>query len=308
MALVFGLYFGPESEDLGYPNTYGLNDTFLPAYSHYFCQELQAESSGTKLPNDVSSAALYLVKGHPSLTDHEIFNFSGTASPKYPTYNDLSISLNKDSSVSFKVCYKKSDQQYDATFYLVKGSNNYYNWRQKPSNSKLAIKAEHLTSQCQTISYTVQEYGVYYFAFYSDSLSTRLSVDYQFDRTVYHIPDDDIMQRCSFLLDAASKCSITLPVSSGYTAVLSLSTTLPIDYTDGADIQLDCQPRAWLYAVVVLCAVFFTVLVSAALLVCMYFVVKKLRQSNSAYTSLVHEATYTSSMKGDSDELPPINV
>ena len=38
-----------------------------------------------------------------------------------------------------------------------------------------------------------------------------------------------------------------------YTAVLSLNASRPIDYArDGAEIHISCQPRGWLYAVIVL--------------------------------------------------------
>ena len=276
-----GLYFDTGANETVYPETYGLTDKFLPSYNHYFCQALQAESSGTGIPFNPSNATLYLLKVRPPLTDRDIFNFTDIAYSIDPTHDsDLGIRLNGDSTVSFEVCYEKiypdDGNHYDAAFYLIKGDDIYYGeWFDDPGNSKVAVKSEQLTSQCQTVSYLVQEYDVYYFVFYSKSYNSRLNISYQFNRTVYHISADAIVQNCSFPLDGHSSCSLSLPIlSSDYTALVSLNATPPVDYTDTADIKVSCQHhRRWLYAVIAVSAVVFTIICNVSLFVCIACIV-----------------------------------
>ena len=135
--------------------------------------------------------------------------------------------MNKGSNASFQFCYQSNDSStYNVDFYLIKGGNNQLDWWFNPSNSKLALKVVHLRSQCQTIPYKVQHDDTYYFSLYTTSVdnSKQFDILFEADLSIYHISKDMIIQNCSFFPKIHSNCSVTIPISSSSTAVLSLRT------------------------------------------------------------------------------------
>lgn len=72
-------------------------------------------------------------------------------------------------------------------------------------------------------------------------------------------------------------------MSSDYTALLSLHASLPIDYPDGADISIKCQPRGWLYAIVVISTLVLVILSITLLVVITRVVVKKRKKISTYY-------------------------
>ena len=188
----------------------------------------------------------------------------------------------------FHACYdpdSESASYTGVTLYVIKGSKNFNDWKDDSDNLDNVIFFRNLLSQCTDVSYTVSEGDRYYFAFYSHTYNRLwLDINFKFERTVYDISPDSIVQDCTIPLDGSSSCSIGVPVSSDYTAVLSLNTSPPVDYTDGADIKISCQPRVWLYAVIVLCTVLPVTVVVILVIVCMCVVVKR---GKKKYTPLV---------------------
>lgn len=279
LALSLGLGLGTQPKDINNTEKYALSDNVIVSYNKDFCQGLWAKS--TVAPNNFqSSAMLYLLNDSPLLADRERFNLSESANldPSI-NYHSWNFYMNTGSTVSFEACYHQPENipaNYDVIFYLIKSTSNFNKWVDDPDKSH-TLKHSYLTLQCQTIYYQIEKDDMYYFVFYLDShSSTSLDIDFQFDRTVYRISPESVVHDCSFPLDGHSSCSINVPMSSGYTAVLSLNTSLPIDYNDGAEIYINCHPRAWLYAVIV-CAVvipvtFVVILCLAA--VCIYIKAK----------------------------------
>ena len=287
LSISLSLRYGTDSNDIDTTKEYALTDKVIRSYNHDFCQGLLAES--TDVPNNLqSNATLYLLNSRPPLADHERFNVSErTNLDSYLTnYHGWNFYMNTGSKMSFNACYPLDmNGNFDVIFYLIKGSKNHNKWTGDPDQS-YAVKYSHLTSKCQTISYQVHKDDMYYFVFYLDSylsLSTVLDIDFQFDRTVYHISLDSVVHSCSFPLNGHSSCSIDVPMSSGYTAVLSLNTSLPVDYDDGANIHISCQPRAWLYAVVVVCTVVPVITIVVLVVVCVCI---KARKQKNRYSSL----------------------
>ena len=85
------------------------------------------------------------------------------------------------------------------------------------------------------------------------ALALSTSCNFIINRLLYDVQPNNIVDMCSFALDGNSSCSLSGGMYTPYTAVLSLNASHPIDYArDGAEIHISCQPRGWLFAVIVL--------------------------------------------------------
>ena len=291
VSLSLSIHYGSsaDSNDLDTVKEYALTDKVIRSYNHDFCQGLEAVSTDVPVGNLQSNATLYLLNSRPSLTDSEHFNLSERTNLDSTTtnYHSWNFYLNAGSKASFNVCYPLDmSGNYYVKFYLIKGTKNHNKWTGDPDSS-YAVKYSRLVSKCQTISYQAHQDDLYFFVFYLDSiyisLTTILDIDFQFDRTVYHISPDDVVQSCSFPLNGYSSCSISVPMSSGYTALLSLNTSLPVDYNDGANVQINCQRRAWLYAVIVVCAMLPVIIIIALIVT---YICIRVRRGKKKYSSL----------------------
>ena len=182
-------------------------------------------------------------------------------------YHSWNFVLNSGSNMSVEVCYQdESATHHDVIFYVIQGAGNFYDWV-KDAEEKHAVMWSRLTAPCSTIDYQVQQDSNYYFVFYLDSVRpTGLKIEFQFNRTLYSISQNMVVNNCSFPLDGESSCSMGLSIFSGYTAFFALSTTPPVDYNDGAKIHFSCQPRGWLFAVVVLVVLFAAICILASVL------------------------------------------
>ena len=291
LSVALSIHYSSDSNDLDTVKEYALTDKVIRSYNRYFCQDLEAVSTDTPDGNLQSNATLYLLSSRPSLTDSEHFNFTERAAlDSITNYHVWNFYMNSGSQVSLNACYPIDSRSgnYDAKFYLIKGTKNHNKWTNDPDQS-YAVKYSRLISKCQTISYQVHQDELYYFVFYLDtsylSLTTAIDVSFNFDRTVYHISPDDVVQNCSIPLNGYSSCSISVPMSSGYTVLLSLNTSLPVDYSDGANVQINCRPRVWFYAVVILSAVLPVIIIIAIVVTCVCIKVRRGRKNR--YSSLL---------------------
>ena len=290
LCISLSLRYGTDSKDSNNNGEYALTDKVVHTYNSHFCQGLQAKSTSRPRSNvDQSNATLYLLNRYPSLSaNDENFNFSRPRN-RFTTegdYWDWNFYLNKGSKALFKACYDSDSSFFSGvTFYVIKGTKNFNDWKGDPYNQDNVIYSENVSPQCKNISYDVTVSDRYYFAFYSHTYYRLwLDIDFQFERTVYEISSDSVVQNCNIPLDGSSSCSIGVPMSSGYTALLSLNTSHPVDYTEGVDIEISCQPRAWLYAVIVLCTILPVAVIVVSVIVCMCVVVKRGKRK---YTPLV---------------------
>ena len=294
LSITLGLRYGTDSTDIEATKEYALTDKVIRSYNGDFCQGLGAKSTGDA-PSPASNATLYLLNSRPPLVDSESFNISETAVfSSTNSYHYWNFYLNAGSKLSFRACYTSSSDHYNVKFYLIKGSKNHKRWLDD-IDSDYALKYKRLASECQTVDYQVQQDALYFLSFYFDDdfvvYPSTLNIDFHFNRTVYHVSEDNVVQNCSFPLDGYSGCSLSVPMSSGYTALLSLNTTLPVNYNDGANIKLDCQPRGWLYAIVVIFTVVPVLIVIAVIVTCVCF---KMRKGKKTYMSLNRSAATAS--------------
>ena len=245
------LAVGTEPHQIRSTETYALSDNRIIAYKGEFCQDLR--TSSTSIPmNQQSVGYLYFLRSRPPLTEHETFTASGTANLNSMNFHYWNFYLNTGSEASFTVCYQQDVRNREVIFYIIRGTKQLNEWIEEPRDRNVE-ESYRLTSDCETIDYEVRGDGMYYFVFYlsGDSFSA-LDVDFVIDRILYDIQPDNILHECSFALDGTSSCVLSVGMNSGYTAALSFNASRPIDYADdGAEIRISCQPRAWLYAVIV---------------------------------------------------------
>ena len=276
LSLVLGLNYGTSSGDTtDGTEQYSLTDKVLLTYSNLFCQELQAQSTN-QLFIDNTEATLNILNSPPALSDVEHFNLSETATlSSNGDYHQWNFLLNEGSNVFLNACLTY-EYSYGVTFYLIKGKDNFNRWRDSPFDNYEISRDVY--SSCAAVYYNVTESDRYYFVLYdfSDIVEYKTpNVFFQFQRSVYHISPNSIVSNCSFPLDGLSQCSVGVPLSSGNSAVLSLNTSLPVDYEQGASISINCQPRAWLYAVIVVGAVVPIVICIIAVCVCLCVCIKR---------------------------------
>lgn len=105
-------------------------------------------------------------------------------------------------------------------------------------------------------------------------------------------------------LNGYSNCSVTnTEISSSSIAVLSLRTLDKKYYSDidSADIQINCQPLVWLYAVIGLCCLIAIVFISLVLIASAYVCVRKTfkSQNSVAYVQLDEEGDDLLNAAGD---------
>ena len=283
LALSLSLSLGTEPHQISSTETYTLTDNRIITYKGDFCQDLRATSTEQPI-NQEASASLYFFKSRPPLTDRESFNVSESAQLNSDiNYHNWNFYLNTGSSTSLQVCYQSDTTHRDVKYLLIKGSNHFNQWLDDTSDSQ-AIYSSRLTEECQMFSHQLKTDDMYYFVFYlSSHRMTNIDVDFQFDRTLYHILPDLIVSNCSFPLDGYSSCALSAPMYSGYTALLALNASLPVDHSDdGGEIHIGCQPRAWLYIVIVFAVVIFIAVAAfCVVFVCVKLVVGKTKTGSS---------------------------
>ena len=287
VAISLSLSLGTEPHQISSTETYTLTDNRIITYKGDFCQDLRATSTEQPI-NQEASASLYFFKSRPPLTDRESFNVSETAQlNSYLNYHNWNFYLNAGSNTSLQVCYQSDVTHRDVKYLFIKGTNKFNQWLDDTSDSQ-AIYSSRLTEQCQMFSRQLKTDDMYYFVFYlSSHRMTDIDVDFQFDRTLYHIQPDLIVSNCSFPLDGYSSCALSAPMYSGYTALLALNASLPVDHSDdGGEIHIGCQPRAWLYIVIVFALlIFIAITVFCVVFACVKLMVGKKKTGSTGATS-----------------------
>ena len=307
-SLVIGLRSNATTYDTSSSRQYRPTTKVILAYKSDFCQTIVAQSTDT--PKSTSSnATLYMLKSHPPSSDVENFNLSETATLKSQQGQGWNFYLNKGSHVSINICALANDGTNEVIdFYLIKGYSNYIKWYSNHLDSTSYVKTKVITG-CTEIPYTAPSDDKYFFMFYTyfSVQKTHLSVDFNFERRFYHISPENIVNQCSFPLDGYSTCSVGVPFSSSYTALLSLNTSVPVNYDDVGTIKVSCVARNSIYAVIVVCIVVPVILLVVLVIVCMCI---RARRSKSKYYKMIEENTTVARPKevsGTADVAPGAN-
>ena len=214
--------------------------------------------------------------------------------------------MHPGSTFSFEVCYipiKGVPTMKEVVYYLIQGDENYNNWCDDPNDS-YSVQHIQLSTRCRHITYQVEKDDIYYFVFYNNmDVRSTLNVHFRFNRTKYEFTADDIVDSCSIGVNSHDSCSVNLPLLASYTALLEFDTNPPVDWDNGVMMNIQCQPRGWLYAVIVIGVVLFLVgIVVIVMLTCVCIYLKQRRWRRKAYTAINSEPTISI----DSYGRPPV--
>ena len=279
------------SSDSNDPDEYSLTDTVIVPYTK-FCSNLQIESKDSvqSVESD-STATLYLLSKPPPLSAHE--NFTHNHSIHFTRAEDAqvwSLNLHPGSTIAFESCYVpvkgENSMKKGVVFYLIKGDENYNNWVDEPNDS-YSVQHIELNTRCDRVSYQVFSDDIYYLAFFNTmDVKSTLSVHFKINRTKYQVSPDTVKDNCTIAVNSHSSCSLKLPITSSYTALLELNTSPPIDWDDGVTIDINCLPRGWLYAVIVVGTVLLLTTFAVTVLVMCVCTYLKRRGRRKAYTTI----------------------
>ena len=284
LTLSLSLSLATEPRHISTTETYTLSDNHIIQYKGDFCEALRTVSISAPR-NQQSTGYLYFLRSRPPLTERECFSAAVTASLISNNFRYWNFYLNAGSEASFKVCYQQQGRaSRNVIFYVIRGTDRLNAWVEEPGG-RGTEQTYHLTSECETIEYEVPQDGMHYFVFYLSSQGSfgAVNVDFVINRLLYDIQPDNIIHECSFALDGSSSCVLSAGMNTPYTAVLSLNASRPINYVeDGAEIHIGCQPRAWLYAIIVLAVVIIGPLICCGIAVCVKIVLEMTKKQPSA--------------------------
>lgn len=228
-------------------NTYNSTpgDTHIISYSSTYCNELTVSDTEP-------DSSLYLLKSKPPLSG-PVNNF--TARPpstvKADTYQYLKFHLYAGSKLVMKYCLNGTSTP--VTFSLVKGSGTWGRWKDdKSSHYKISFPINNTCSEGnKTLLYNFTSTDYYYYAF--DNLSpltdSRIEVTLLLQRTEYVAAENNTIEKCY-------ECGV--PYRSHYVALLSVDND-PYSFNSNSNIHVGvfCQPRVWVYVLIVLIPLLF---------------------------------------------------
>ena len=159
-------------------------------------------------------------------------------------------------------CLNEASSSSVVSFFLIKGDDNWDRWEEDglASHSKISFSINNLCSggnNTQLYTFTSTDY--YYFAFDNlNSLSLRIKASLLLQRTEYVVTNVSIADSCR-IGGSVDRCTVSVPYQSSYTALLSVDNG-PIA-EENLDIDWSCDPRVWVYVLIVMFPLLFVVAV-----------------------------------------------
>lgn len=234
-----------------------------------------------------ADATLYLLKKKPPLSG-PTNQLTATAPSVIPAdnYRYLYYHMHPRSEVNITYCIKDSSRRKSLSVDIIKGSDNFDEWKDDGdlSHTKTHISISNLCSGPTEFKYLSPDYfasgDTYYFAF--DNLGTsdvNWNATLQLRRTEYLPRSAGIKDSCTITGDS---CSVSIPLHSDYVAMIEVA-----NYTAGAEdnisISWSCNPRVWVYIIIVLVPLIFVVSVTLIVCVtCVYYA----RHRSQKYSAL----------------------
>ena len=286
-------------------------DTRTFSYSSRYCQKLKLMDSSNV------SATLYLLRNKPPLINNDSFTVNISRPKLNPgDYSYWYYYLYPGSNFSMKYCLESSPTQ-PIKFFLIRKQSKFESWEDNPS-SKYAVRTTDIQNSCQdgkkSLVYNFTSSAEeYYFVFDNPGKSSSvLAASLYFERKLYNVSPDNIVHHCqvdpSF---GSSTCTVDVPYNSHYTALIVVDASQQTDYESNLDIDWSCEPRVWVYVIIVVIPfVFLVFCVSTTLIFCCYFGAKRRRkyQSLNADTSESSSAPPpVPSESADASAPPPYN-
>ena len=289
-------------EQAGANDMYAPGDTRILSQAPTFCERLSIEDAGT------SGANLYLLTSKPKLEAKDSFTIQQNGHVLRPDrYYYLSYYLYPGSSFSLSACTVDQTSTQKVFFALVKGGKNFNKWQDDSDDSSHTVKFIQLpycSSGSANFTNNFSSEDDYYFAFYNDNTffsSATIDLVLSFNRVLYAVDNATVANKCRFT--SFKSCSLPLPLSPAYTALMVVDPPADGDYADNVEIEWTCSARVWMYAIVVIVpSVFVIAVIVAAITIC--YCMRRRRNTTSTVSSTVVEAPKpVATATGESDPL-----
>ena len=248
-------YTGDENASSSVPY-YAPGDTMLLSYSSSFCESL------TLTDASAVRATLYVLNKKPPLSGFNSFDVSINQTINRDEYSHWMYYLYPGSNLTLDACVVSQS----LTFYVVRGQSNFEDWEDYPrsgySEESVVISTLCKDGKLNRRFYFNKRADNYYFPFDNfGTVSSTLAGALHFERPEYNITDErTIVKRCEAGGTLSSSCSIDIPLSSSYYVLLVVDPPQDGDWSKNINIDWSCNPRVWLYVVVVLTPLLFSVL------------------------------------------------
>ena len=281
-------YSSPEGDD---SNTYASRDMTLISYSRQFCNRLSLQGN---YQSEKVVSTLYFLNHIPPTTRKELISFSQEP-VLFHSYHYWMFHLLPSSKIQLTACLKSGSTAY-TTFYLVKGSKSFANWKSDESSSTTVMK--HVNELCSSemkkhifLDYTVQKEDQYYMVFESEYISASLKLTFNITQVLYNITQDMVVSKCSIDLSTHNSCDLPVSLAHSRPAMLVLEpqTSSQIDWEANNVVEVHCHARVWLYMVVCLTAVL--VIIAIILIIAVVICVRRRRKRTNATAATTGTST-----------------
>lgn len=248
-------YTGDENASSGVPY-YAPGDTLLLSYSSSFCESLTLRDTSS-IP-----ATLYVLDKKPQLSGFNNFSVSIDQPVSPGDYYYLEYYLYPGANLSLDACVTSQP----VNFYVVRGQDNFNDWIDNPSGGSaqetLVISTLCSSGNTSHIFHFRDRAKSYYFPFDNfGRVSTSVRATFRFERPEYIIADNStILKECHAGGTQGSSCNINIPLGSSYHVLLVVDPPFDGDWSHNVNVDWFCNARIWLYVVVVVAPLLFSVL------------------------------------------------
>ena len=219
---------------------YAPGETRTGYHSSVFCSSVTLEN-----PSITSSASVYLLRNEPELT--KLYNFTITDSLVlgYMYYRYWNFYMYPGSNYTFS-SYLTSGS---VSYYLIKGKTNFQNWHRTDGYSLDSVSFSSVSNKTRSRSFTVED--EYYFVLYNPyKADAKFQVTLAFNRTEYSAQSGSVVTSCTAA--PSSKCTMDIPYNSDYTVLIEAGAPGNGDWGTNVEIDTACNPRVWVYVMIVL--------------------------------------------------------
>ena len=273
LTVTLSIRFSSQGED---EKHYAPGDTRIHSFSSFFCSSLQV--SVPELPSS-ALASVYLLRNDPSLTDTNVVNFTSSFSLSENDYEYWHFYLYPGSNISYSGCVSSSSTGSAYTFYIIKGTGNFNNWKNDPSTSR-SVSHSYVTSKCDsssnTVSYSIRDEDHYYLAYsYVGDYSVSGRQSLNIERFEYSAPNNSLY---SCQLSGSDTCKLSVSFSSSTNkALVIMPIPSNVDWDSTTyNVIFKCSPQAAGYAIITLAPFgLLALIIAAAIGLACYFRMKK---------------------------------
>lgn len=250
---------GSDSNDVtSSDTTYSVNETRLFKVASIFKEQVGILASDHYNAN----ATLYVMSQPPPLTTkHSLSDSTSIIYSTSPLVPDDEFFywhyyLHQNSNVTLRGCVTRDCDPYH--IYIVKGPQNFFNWRKSEDVRNTGEKSAFITKVCseltQSMDYTIKEDDHYYFFYYFSGTCSGDFIDQEhagsvsiyidkFEYSTSEVQFDDMCNTYEF-----SSCNVNVPLRSSEMVLITVQGQPDDKYT----ITFTSTTRKWLIAIIVI--------------------------------------------------------